>query len=156
MGITDFAHFKDPVFIPQLFNNWKKAIEKFKLLNHLTRVSFVSESTRGNKKAVGYCANTYTETMEQALIARNCLSNSAISFCTLRKVKFLVFLENIFHSKTKLYELGIISITFYVTTKCQALFIANAFHFTTHGIVLFSKHNIFRRRILTKAGDTLS
>ena len=31
MGVTDLAHCKDPAFITQGFNNWKKAIEKFKL-----------------------------------------------------------------------------------------------------------------------------
>ena len=31
MGVTNLAHCKDPAFITQRFNNWKKAIEKFKL-----------------------------------------------------------------------------------------------------------------------------
>ena len=72
MGIIDLANKKDPAFISEGLNNWKKAIEKFKL--HLTSHTHVlSVNQIVAVKIPSVSAQIQTQKQKEQAIARNSL-----------------------------------------------------------------------------------
>ena len=72
MGVTDLAHCKDPAFITQGFNNWKKAIEKFKL-HQSSHGHVFSVNQLAAMKRPSVIVQLHPEKQKEQAIARNCL-----------------------------------------------------------------------------------
>ena len=72
MGIIDLAHNKEPAFTSEGFNNWKKAIEKFKL-HQASHTHLLSVSQIAAVKRPSVSAQIHTQKQNEQAIARNCL-----------------------------------------------------------------------------------
>ncbi len=72
MGIIDLAHNKDPAFISEGFNNWKKAIEKFKL-HQTSHTHVLSVNQIAAVKRPSVIAQIQTQKQKEQAIARNSL-----------------------------------------------------------------------------------
>ena len=72
MGIIDLAHNKEPAFISEGFNNWKKAIEKFKL-HQTSHTHVLSVNQIAAVKRPSVSAQIQTQKQKEQAIARNSL-----------------------------------------------------------------------------------
>ncbi|XP_028416128.1 zinc finger MYM-type protein 1-like [Dendronephthya gigantea] len=72
MGINDLAHYKDPAFISEGFNNWKKAIEKFKL-HQTSHTHVLSVNQIAAVKRPSVSAQIHTQKQKEQAIARTSL-----------------------------------------------------------------------------------